>query len=132
MKEENNIYNIIIRHDTSENWTTNNPILLLGEYGVDNPILLLGEYGVEDDTHKVKRGNGTDTWNNLSYENFGITISFANINGLVDDNKELKEAFDKKVNKELKTDSETEYKVLTDNNFSDKYKDYLDKLINKE
>ena len=120
MKEENNIYNIIIRHDTSENWTTN------------NPILLLGEYGVEDDTHKVKRGNGTDTWNNLSYENFGITISFANINGLVDDNKELKEAFDKKVNKELKTDSETEYKVLTDNNFSDKYKDYLDKLINKE
>lgn len=120
MEEENNIYNIIIRHDTSENWTTN------------NPILLLGEYGVEDDTHKVKRGNGTDTWNNLSYENFGITISFANINGLVDDNKELKEAFDKKVNKELKTDSETVYKVLSDNNFSDKYKDYLDKLINKE
>lgn len=51
---------IIPRHDTSSNWVLN------------DTILSDGEYGVEDDTHRVKRGNGTDKWSDLDYETFGI------------------------------------------------------------
>lgn len=58
--EENNIYKIILRHDTSTNWMIN------------NPTLDLGEYGVEDDTHRIKRGDGETSWENLTYETFGI------------------------------------------------------------
>lgn len=32
-----------------------------------NPILDLGEMGIETDTYKLKVGNGTDTWSNLAY-----------------------------------------------------------------
>lgn len=39
---------IQLRNDTAENWTT------------QNPILLKGEMGVEIDTGKTKIGNGTD------------------------------------------------------------------------
>lgn len=42
MEEENKYYTIILRHDTSTQWTIN------------DPILALGEYGVEDDTHRIK------------------------------------------------------------------------------
>lgn len=51
---------IIPRHDISTNWTLN------------DPILTLGEYGVEDDTHRIKRGDGTSKWSELPYETFGI------------------------------------------------------------
>lgn len=43
------------KYDTSTNWTTN------------NPILLAGELGFESDTNKFKIGNGTSSWNDLSY-----------------------------------------------------------------
>lgn len=33
----------------------------------ENPILLLGEIGVEGDTNKIKIGNGIGRWNTLSY-----------------------------------------------------------------
>ena len=32
-----------------------------------NPVLLLGEVGIESDTGKVKIGNGTATWRELPY-----------------------------------------------------------------
>lgn len=41
--------------DTSTNFTTN------------NPILASGQFGVESDTNKIKMGNGTSTWNDLEY-----------------------------------------------------------------
>lgn len=41
--------------DTSANFTTN------------NPILASGQFGVESDTNKIKMGNGTSTWNDLEY-----------------------------------------------------------------
>lgn len=41
--------------DTSANFTTN------------NPILASGQFGIESDTNKMKIGNGTSTWNNLEY-----------------------------------------------------------------
>lgn len=47
------------KYDTSTNWTTN------------NPILLAGELGFESDTNKFKIGNGTSSWNDLSYVSVG-------------------------------------------------------------
>jgi hypothetical protein len=38
-----------------------------------NPILASGELGLETDTNKMKFGNGTDHWNDLSYANIGNT-----------------------------------------------------------
>lgn len=43
------------KYDTSTNWTSN------------NPILLAGEMGIESDTNKVKVGNGVNNWNDLPY-----------------------------------------------------------------
>jgi len=49
------------RNDTAANW------LLV------NPILLAGEIGIENDTGKMKIGNGTDAWSALSYLGVGLT-----------------------------------------------------------
>lgn len=46
---------IIQRHDTSANWST------------INPVLALGEMGVETDTNKFKFGDGTTSYNELPY-----------------------------------------------------------------
>jgi len=46
---------IQLRQDISENWQT------------QNPVLLTGEIGVETDTNKFKIGNGETSWNNLDY-----------------------------------------------------------------
>jgi hypothetical protein len=46
---------IKLRRDTAANWTQ------------ENPVLAAGEPGLETDTGKVKYGNGTSTWAQLSY-----------------------------------------------------------------
>lgn len=46
---------IVMRNDSTENWTTKNPILLEGEFGVEN------------DSHKFKIGDGTTAWTGLAY-----------------------------------------------------------------
>lgn len=46
---------IIMRNDTAENWTTKNPTLSKGEFGVEN------------DTNKFKIGDGTTAWADLDY-----------------------------------------------------------------
>lgn len=46
---------IQLRHDTSSNWSS------------VNPILLEGEVGIETDTNKIKIGNGSDNYNTLPY-----------------------------------------------------------------
>lgn len=96
MEEDKKVYTIILRHDTSTNWMIN------------NPILTLGEYGVEDDTHRVKRGNGEDSWENLTYEHFGLEylISYANLLGDVEDNTALKEALDAKMSTDIFEDTD--------------------------
>lgn len=48
-------YRIQNRIDTSANWTTN------------NPTLLLGELGIETDTNKFKFGDGSTEWSSLPY-----------------------------------------------------------------
>ena len=88
--EEQTFYSIILRHDTSTKWMVN------------NPILSLGEYGVEDDTHKVKRGDGESKWSELVYEDFGLTyiVTYSNLTGEVTDNEKLKNALESKVQKD--------------------------------
>lgn len=46
---------IIQRRDTAANWTS------------ANPVLDAGEFGVETDTGLFKVGNGTDAWTVLGY-----------------------------------------------------------------
>ena len=46
---------ILLRRDTSINWEYN------------NPVLMLGEPGVETDTGKLKIGDGQSPWTDLSY-----------------------------------------------------------------
>ena len=50
---------IISRNDTSSNWEK------------ENPILFQGEIGIENDTNKLKIGDGFTNWNNLSYVSGG-------------------------------------------------------------
>jgi len=52
---------IKVRRDTALNWTNN------------NPTLALGEIAYETDTLKLKFGNGSTAWNNLTYATLGIT-----------------------------------------------------------
>ena len=88
MEEDNKqLYTIILRHDTSTQWAIN------------NPILTLGEYAVEDDTHRVKRGDGETEWNDLPYEEFGLVylVTYKNLSGEVKDNKALQDALDEKL-----------------------------------
>ena len=46
-----------IRHDSASNWTTR------------NPVLAQGEYGLEIDTFLIKVGDGVTDWHNLRYLN---------------------------------------------------------------
>jgi len=48
-------YKIRARRDSASNWSTN------------NPVLALGEFGFELDTNKLKIGDGVSPWNSLSY-----------------------------------------------------------------
>ena len=95
MEDEKQFYSIILRHDTSTLWMTN------------NPILALGEYGVEDDTHKVKRGDGESKWSDLVYEDFGLTyiVTYKNLKGNVSDNEMLNQALESKVSKSVFSDT---------------------------
>lgn len=108
MEEKDKIYTIILRHDTSTQWAVN------------NPILALGEYGVEDDTHRLKRGDGTTAWNDLLYETMGLDylVSFENLKGSVNDNNDLKAALDNKINVNIFNDmnAKTVSAINIDNN----------------
>jgi hypothetical protein len=46
---------IQFRNDTAANWTA------------ADPILAVGELGLETDTDQYKIGNGTDVWSDLPY-----------------------------------------------------------------
>lgn len=46
---------IQLRHDTADNWTS------------FDPVLAVGEVGVETDTNRFKFGDGTTVWTNLPY-----------------------------------------------------------------
>lgn len=63
---------IQLRNDTAKNWTT------------QNPVLLKGEMGVETDTGKTKIGNGTDNWTTLKYSG----VDEDTIKGIIDKNRD--------------------------------------------
>jgi hypothetical protein len=46
---------IQLRNDTASNWTS------------ADPILAQGEFGIESDTNKVKLGDGVTSWSGLGY-----------------------------------------------------------------
>jgi len=48
-------YSVKNTHDTAANWTSN------------DPTLLVGEFGYETDTGKLKVGDGSTAWTSLSY-----------------------------------------------------------------
>ena len=54
---------IQIRRDTAANWTSN------------DPVLSLGEQGFETDTNKLKIGDGTSAWSALAYVSGGSSGS---------------------------------------------------------
>jgi hypothetical protein len=57
-KEINSMaYRIVLRQDTSANWTQN------------NPTLLSGEFGFETNTYNLKLGDGVAPWQDLPYWN---------------------------------------------------------------
>lgn len=55
--------NIVLRHDTEQNWKTK------------NPVLLEGEAAVSTDNNLIKIGDGRSTWDALSYVNDAKTAS---------------------------------------------------------
>lgn len=55
------------RRDTAANWSS------------VNPVLALGEIGIETDTRKIKFGDGTTVWNSLSYSSGGSGGGISNI-----------------------------------------------------
>ena len=63
------------KRDTAANWTSN------------NPILLNGEWGYETDTGKAKIGNGSTAWTSLAYTVFpqnNVVITGGSITGITD------------------------------------------------
>jgi hypothetical protein len=61
-------YRILIRRSTSEQWTTNNPLLLEGEIGLELDTFVITD-GIKQFRFKV--GNGETYWNDLEYASFG-------------------------------------------------------------
>lgn len=59
---------IQVRRDTAANWTS------------VNPTLASGEWGLESDTKKVKLGDGTTAWTSLAY--FGDLSAYATLTGI--------------------------------------------------
>lgn len=85
---------IQLRNDTAENWTT------------QNPILLKGEMGVEIDTGKTKIGNGIDDWKTLKYSG----VDEDTIKGIIDNNRS---AFTEVVPNEGETDAQALARAIT-------------------
>lgn len=85
---------IQLRNDTAENWTT------------QNPVLLKGEMGVEIDTGKTKIGNGTDHWETLKYSG----VDEDTIKGIIDNNRS---AFTEVIPNEGETDAQALARVIT-------------------
>lgn len=73
---------IQLRRDNATNWTTNNPVLLSGEIGVEFNTAQLNSTSIL----RMKIGDGSSAWNSLPYMNTG---SFTPATNLVYDNGDL-------------------------------------------
>jgi len=68
---------IQIRRDTAANWTAS------------NPVLALGEPGLEIDTGSIKYGNGSTAWNSLPYSSSPLSALTVDIVPAVDESVDL-------------------------------------------
>ena len=68
---------IKLRRDTAANWTEN------------NPILALGEPGLETDTNQIKYGDGETAWNLLDYAGTSIADSNETVFAALGSNSDL-------------------------------------------
>ena len=77
---------IRLRRDVAADWTAS------------NPILALAEPGYEDDTGKIKYGDGTTAWNTLPYFTGGgtTTIAWGAITGTLSAQTDLQNALNAK------------------------------------
>jgi len=73
-----------IRRDTAANWTA------------INPVLALGEPGLETDTRRVKYGDGTNAWASLDYARGSVV--WGQVGGTLSDQADLQAALDAKQN----------------------------------
>ncbi|RYD64867.1 MAG: hypothetical protein EOP58_08675 [Sphingomonadales bacterium] len=71
-----------IRRDTAANWTS------------VNPVLALGEPGLETDTRRIKHGDGTTAWNSLAYSKGAV--AWGDITGTLSAQTDLQAALDAK------------------------------------
>lgn len=71
MATETQIAQIQMRRDTAANWTS------------EDPTLANGEWGLETDTKKIKIGDGSTSWSSLDYyiENDKLCTAWVNFNG---------------------------------------------------
>lgn len=53
------------------------------EWTAANPVLLVGELGIESDTHKAKIGDGITSWSGLAYCIDNVKSSSPTFNGIV-------------------------------------------------
>jgi hypothetical protein len=98
---------IRIRRDTAAAWAS------------ANPVLGLGEMGLETDTRKTKFGDGLSAWNSLSYSVDKSQIGLANVDNTSDANKPISSATQTALN--LKANSADVYtKAESDSNYEPK------------
>jgi hypothetical protein len=76
-----------IRRDTAANWTS------------ANPVLALGEPGLETDTRRVKYGDGSTSWNALPYS--AVSVAWGAITGKLTDQTDLVGALAGKLSKAM-------------------------------
>ena len=92
---------------------------LASEWTSANPILALGEQGLETDTRKVKFGDGITAWNSLPYSVDKSQIGLGNVDNTSDVNKPISSATQSALN--LKADASSVYtKTESDSNFEPK------------
>jgi hypothetical protein len=75
---------IQIRRDSAADWTS------------VNPVLADGEIGIEQDTKKIKIGDGVTEWNSLSYWFETSSVNWGDIVGTLSDQTDLQNALDGK------------------------------------
>ena len=63
------IDHVILKYATSSEWSS------------EDPVLLAGEMGIESDTRKFKFGDGVTTWNSLAYYPTGTVTTMGGIGG---------------------------------------------------
>lgn len=107
---------IQLRRDTSTNWTRN------------NPVLAVGEPGLETDTLTLKYGDGASAWNDLNYANLS-SLTYFTTNDLAERNNlyySNARVYANVTNIGFATNTYVNARLLTKANISDLTTDYIE------